>query len=484
MLKENINTCTDILTLIFTKSMQTGKVPHDWNHANVTPVFKKGDKHHPGNYRPISLTCISCKLLEHIIASNIMKHLESNNILYDLQHGFRANRSCESQIISLIHQLCSNNDKNIQTDLIIMDFAKAFDKVPHNRLLYKLKFFGVSDQAANWIKSFLSNRTQTVMLENHSSDNIPVTSGVPQGTVLGPILFLIYINDLPDYLHHSQIRLFADDSIIYRQIKSPSDCLKLQEDLEGAIKWEQDWLMQFHPDKCNILRVTTKKTPIHFYYNMHGHILESVENAKYLGITISSNLKWNKHIQNMTSKANKTLGFIRRNLKINSVTIKDRAYQALIRPKLEYCCTVWDPYTTENINSIEKVQRRAARYVCSNYKYTESVTNMINTLHWPTLQERRLKSRLNMFHRITNNKIAIPHTDILIKSQSNTRSSHEQTYRQIRCSKDSYKFSFFCQTIKDWNKLPEPIACSTTTECFKEKLTREMLLDTYKHLHV
>ena len=146
----------------------------------------------------------------------------------------------ESQIISLIHQLCSNNDKNIQTDLIIMDFAKAFDKVPHNRLLYKLKFFGVSDQAANWIKSFLSNRTQTVMLENHSSDNIPVTSGVPQGTVLGPILFLIYINDLPDYLHHSQIRLFADDSIIYRQIKSTSDCLKLQEDLEGAIKWEQD----------------------------------------------------------------------------------------------------------------------------------------------------------------------------------------------------------------------------------------------------
>ena len=138
VIKENINTCTDIFTLFFTKSIHTGKVPHDWNHANVTPVFKIGDKHHPGNYRPISLACISCKLLEHIIASNIMKHFESNNILYDLQHGFRAHRSCESQIISLIHQLSLNNDKNIQTNLIIMDFAKAFDKVPHNRLLFKL----------------------------------------------------------------------------------------------------------------------------------------------------------------------------------------------------------------------------------------------------------------------------------------------------------------------------------------------------------
>jgi len=120
--------------------MQSGKVPSDWNHANTTPVFKKGDQHHPKNYRLISLTCISCKLLEHILASNMMKHLESNNILFEFQHGFRANRSCESQIISMIHQLTYNKDKNIQTDLIIMDFAKAFDKVPHKRLLYKLKY--------------------------------------------------------------------------------------------------------------------------------------------------------------------------------------------------------------------------------------------------------------------------------------------------------------------------------------------------------
>ena len=127
----------------------------------------------------------------------------------------------------------------------------------------------------------------------------------------------------------------ADDSMIYRQIKSQSDCLKLQEDLEAAIKWEQDWLMSFHPDKCNIMNITTKRNSIHFYYNMHGHILESVQHAKYLGVTISTDLKWNTHIQQTAAKANKSLCFIRRNLKVQSQTIKERAYQTVIRHKLE-----------------------------------------------------------------------------------------------------------------------------------------------------
>ena len=194
-----------------------------------------------------------------------MEHLESSNILYEMQYGFRTNRSSDSQIISLAHQLEQNNDKNIQADLIIMDFTKAFEKVPHKRLISKLKCYGISGQITIWITSLFANRTQTVLLENTTSENIAVTSGVPQGTVLGPILFLIYINDLPDYIKHSQIRLFADDNIIlYRPIKTQADCIQLQEHLESAVKWEHDWLMAFHPDKCNILRVTIKKSSQHF----------------------------------------------------------------------------------------------------------------------------------------------------------------------------------------------------------------------------
>ena len=336
-----------------------------------------------------------------------MLHLETNQLLYDLQHGFRSSRSCETQLISFLQNLAQSNNDNIQTDVIIMDFAKAFDKVPHRHLIYKLKYYGVTGHTLNWITDFLTDRTQTVVLEGEMSNKVPVTSGVPQGTVLGPILFLIYINDLPNYLQHSTLRLFADDSIIYKEIKNTNDCYKLQSDLEAAAKWEQDWLMHFHPDKCNIISITKKRNSLQFDYKLHSHILEKVNQAKYLGVTLQNNLKWDTHINNISNKANQTLGFLKRNLKIHSEKVKDHAYKALVRPKLEYSATVWDPYTTSQINQIEKVQRRAARFVSNSYHNTSSVTNMMQNLNWPTLEIRRTHARLIMFYKIVHQIVAI-----------------------------------------------------------------------------
>ena len=215
----------------------------------------------PANYRPIFLTCILCKTMEHIIASNLTKHFDRHNILYDLKHGFRERRSCETQLIQLVEDLARNLISGAQTDLILLDFSKAFDKVSHLKLLYKLKMHGICGNTLQWIQSFLIGRTQTVILEGQNSDELTVTSGVPQGSVLGPILFLLYINDLPENVQ-SQVRLFADDTAIYLAVGKQNNPQQLQDDLDQLQKWEELWDMEFNPGKCVVMHIAGSKPPI------------------------------------------------------------------------------------------------------------------------------------------------------------------------------------------------------------------------------
>ena len=312
------------------------------------------------------------------------------------------------------------------------------------------------------------------------SSKAPVTSGVPQGTVLGPILFLIYINDFPEYLQHSTLRLFADDSIIYKEIKTINDAHNLQLDIDAACRWKKDWLMHFHPDKCNLISITQKRKPIHFTYKLHDHPLAKVEHSKYLGITLQSNLKWNKHINSITNKANQTLGFLKRNLKIKSSDVKSHAYKALVRPKLEYASAVWDPHTRTQINQIEKVQRRAARYVTNRYHNTSSVTDMLQNLNWPSLEIRRTRVRLIMFYKIIHHVVAIhPLDTLLLPTTTITRYNTSHTYKHIRTNKDSYKYSFYPRTIIQWNLLPIHIHEAATVDAFKALIPVTVLTPIY-----
>ena len=473
ILKELCHELAPMISHIFSQSLESGEIPSDWLNANITAIYKKGPKNNPANYRPVSLTSVTCKLMEHVIFRHIMCHLEKYNLLSHFQHGFRSNHSCESQLIITIENLARNIDSGLQTDLLILDFQKAFDTVPHQRLLKKLNHYGIRGSIWKWIQNWLTNRTQKVVVDGVSAQPVPVLSGVPQGTVLGPLMFLIYINDIASHISNTTfIRLFADDCLLYRVIKTSDDNEVLQNDLTSLYNWSRKWQMSFNASKCKTLRVTTKRKPIVYTYSMGNEDLECVSHHPYLGVEITHNLKWSMHINNIVAKANRALWFIRRNLHRCSKSIKEQMYTALVRPHLEYACAVWDPNITSDIQKIEMVQRRAARFVVGNYKRSEgTVTGILNELKWATLQERRKNIRLATMYKIQTQDIAIPVPDYIQRpSATTTRQYHPLKFRLVKTSTNVYKYSFFPNTISEWNILPPSILESRSIEIFKTGL--------------
>ena len=291
----------------------------------------------------------------------------------------------ETQLIVTIHDLANTIQRGESTHVAVLDFSKAFDKVPHQRLLRKLYYYGIYGELLDWFESFLSERYQSVVCEGKTSSPLPVTSGVPQGTVLGPLLFLLYINDLSDNLQ-STVKLFADDALLYGVITSDSDCDRLQDDLHKLEQWQNLWQMEFNPSKCKILCISNKKHPPQKRYLFCGVELDQVEEMSYLGITFTSKLKWNHHISSVASKATKVLGVMRRNLWNCPKKVRETAYKSIVRPKLEYASTTWDPYTNKDKVALERVQRKEARFCSKNYNPMSSVTDMIKDLNWESLE--------------------------------------------------------------------------------------------------
>ena len=272
----------------------------------------------------------------------------------------------------------------------------------------KLHRLGINSGVFTWIQSFLSNRSQSVVLDGEHSDSCPVLSCVPQGSVLGPCLFLMYINDMPDSIK-SNIRLFADGTIMYLTISTQDDCHALQSNLSKLEAWEKEWLMAFNQDKCEVIRITKKKTPFFHDFKLHGLTLKSEKNVKYLGVNISDDLSWTKHINQLTTKGNNTLKFIERNIHTHNRKIKESAFKTYVRPFLGTQHPFGPFGKRNNINQIEIVQHRAVRYTCifNDYQHTSSITSMLNKLSLPTLEKRRKISSLIMFHKINHRKVRI-----------------------------------------------------------------------------
>ncbi len=241
LLKEGAQWIASPLSKLFSLSLAQGKLPQDWTSANITPIFKKGNKHSVSNYRPVSLTCITVKLLERIIFNHVTAFLTTNKKLSPFQHGFRSDHSCQTQLLETVHQWAKTLDNKGSTHVVYLDFSKAFDTVPHGHLLLKLDHIGIRGDLLEWIRGFLLNRKQRVLCDRVTSDWDNVPSGVPQGSILGPLLFIIYVNDIGNTFS-SQARLYADDCTIFRNVSSQQDQISLQRDLNQLFEWTQSYL--------------------------------------------------------------------------------------------------------------------------------------------------------------------------------------------------------------------------------------------------
>jgi ribonuclease P/MRP protein subunit RPP40 len=343
----------------------------------------------------------------------------------------------------------------------------VFDKVPHRRLAEKMSFYGIRNNTLSWVSNFLNDRLQQFVIDGESSNLSKVTSGVPQGTVLGPTLFLLFINDIATNIS-SSIRLFADDCVVYTPIRSKDDHCLLQNDLNTLVNWSTTWQMQFNIDKCAIMNITTKRNISKFDYKMQGTSLEIVKNHPYLGVELNEKLKFNLHIDNITSKASSALGFLKRNLRHCPKQVKERAYHTLVRPKLEYSSTIWNPQQKTQVSQIEQIQRNAARFVLGkpfNYQNPSSVTSMIQELNWPSLEKRRYNADLVLMYKVVHKLVAVPTSILPVPS-----ARHEMKFIPYHCKINAYQHSFFPRVIVPWNRLPDQVLQLDTVDSFKAAL--------------
>ena len=377
------------LTYMVNKSFSVGLLPDEWKHADITPLYKKGSKSSRENYRPISLTSIACKIGEKIVFDRMIKFWREIDLINSNQFGFLRGRSTATQLLSTLNDWAKSRNLSIPTDVIFLDLAKAFDSVPHERLLLKLKSNGIDGSLLNWLRHFLVGRKQRVVVRGSCSDWSCVTSGTPQGTILGPLLFLLYINDITECIS-STVKLYADDTKIYREISDPiTDCRILQDDLNNLSEWARKWQLRFNADKCESMRITHSRDRSETNYFLEKP-LKDVDNFKDLGVTITRDLSWGNHISITVNKANKVLGSIKRSVGTANTNVFSMLYKSLVRPILEYAVPVWCPYLVKDIHALENVQRRASRLALNQCKGYMSYEDRCKLLKWPTLSDRRI----------------------------------------------------------------------------------------------
>ena len=451
------------LMLLFQASLTSGYIPNEWRTALVNPVHKKGSKNDALNFRPISLTSSICRLLESVIKTKILKHLYDNNLISAKQHGFLPGRSISSQLLTYLNPVINDFDKKIDTHLIYTDFSKAFDKVCHEKLLEVLSSFGIKGSLLQWIRNFLTDRSQAVYIGDKISIPTKVVSGVPQGSVLGPLLFLLYVQDIDSVCSENcDVALFADDCKFIS-----SDPHALQSSLDKMLKFVKDRQLVLCKEKCNHLAVTRRQNSCHFY--LEGNEIPTSESVRDLGITLTSKLHWKPHIQIITQKAYHAAHKILFSFSSNKINTLIFAFKTFVRPILESNCVVWSPHLKGDINRIESVQRFFTKKLFQRCGISSSgYHDRLSKLNLKTLEHRRLVADLVMVFKMLNNYIDVdPNVLFNLKPNNYNLRGHSQTLIRTRATSNTLLNSFPSRIVRIWNNLPEYVVCSSSIGFFK-----------------
>ena len=456
------------ITIILKLSMTSGKNAKQWKEAIVTAIHKKGARDLAENYRPISLTSIISKLMESFIRDAMLGHMNENNLFSKEQHGFVPRRNCSTQLLEAMETWYKIIEEKGCIDIVYTDFAKAFDAVPHKRLIKKVESYGFNGKLLSWITSFLDNRKQRVNANRTMSEWTDVRSGVPQGSVLGPILFLIYINDMPKVLANT-CKLFADDAKVFGDVSKPD--IILQKDIDNLSSWSETWQLPFNVKKCKCLHIG-RNNPENSY-TMNGHILENVGSQKDLGIIVDRELKFHKQTAAAVKKANQVLGLINKTINTKNEKTIPLLYMSLVRPHLEYANVVWGPKYKLDQQKIERVQRRATKMI-GNIKDLP-YQDRLRFLNMPSLQHRRLRGDMIETFKIITGVLDLD-KEIFFKPARNagTRGHIYKLYKQ-HASTFHKQNSFSNRVVNEWNQLPNQVVEAKNVNNFKNLLDEHWL---------
>lgn len=474
MLKLCASECSKPLKLIFAKCIEDGQYPAIWKRANVVPVHKKGNRQVISNYRPISLLPICGKLFEKILFDAIYKHLSDNELISPNQSGFRPGDSTINQLLAITHEIYTGFEDRMETRAVFLDISKAFDRVWHDGLLLKLKSNGIHGPLYSLIQNFLADRYQRVVLNGKMSSWERIEAGVPQGSVLGPLFFLVYINDLADGVA-SKVKLFADDTSLFKRVSNINGTADaLNNDLSVIQNWAYKWKMSFNPDPSKQAKEvifstkTSKKQHPPLIFNDCQLVSEG--SHKHLGMILDEKLSFTEHVRAAIIKAKRGIGIIRFLSKYVSRDVLDQMYKLYVRPHLDYGDVIYHEQSMPLSRKLESTQYQAALAVSGAWSGTNT-DRLLEELGWESLSNRRWYRRLCLFYKIVNDQTPQYLRDCIpARNDTQYNLRHQRAFREDKVNTTRYSKSFFPSCVKIWNGLDSEIRTSTTISQFKKSL--------------